>query len=156
MARRYGVKTIIFANFEPSGRTDEFCRRESMMDKPDEVLPHWESARARATEVGIFVPALHFAHVEADAKKPHESQPMLYDETGRMRNCPIPWWGTHIDTNGSITPCCVWPPERPMGNLLEQPFRTIWNGRRYRELRRTVNTPNMPEPCTRCFLPVRL
>ena len=37
-----------------------------------------------------------------------------------------------------------------MGNLLEEPMEQIWNGPRYREFRRRVNSADPPDPCANC------
>jgi len=152
LAHRYGIKVVAFSSFVTGGRTDEFAA-ESLMGKPEEVMPHWEKAFRRALELGIHVPPIVFDCRDRSEEGQRKSQPTLYTPDGRIRPCPVPWWSTYIETDGSIRPCCVAP---PLGNLLEQPFRAIWNGRAYRELRRCVNTPGMPEYCNQCFLPVRL
>jgi len=152
LAHRYGVRTVAFSSFVTGGRTDEFAR-ESLMNRPEEVIPHWERAHKRGLELGICVPPIVFDCRDRPEPERHHWQPTLYDAKGQIRQCPIPWWNTYIETDGSVRPCCVF---QPLGNLLEQSFREIWNGPNYRQLRRTVNTPDMPEYCKQCFMPVRI
>lgn len=156
LAHRYGIRRIHFASFVVGDRDDEFAVRESLMNRPEEVLPHWEPARKRGLELGVEVPPVVFDLSDRPDGEEVGSQSPLLAPTGRIRHCPIPWWGTYIEANGLVRPCCVWPSGDPMGDLRRQSFREIWNGPKYRELRRTVNTPEMPVFCRRCTLPARL
>jgi len=156
LAHGYGADMVSFTNFEPYGRADDFCTRESLMTDPETVLPRWRRARQRATELGIVMPELYFDCPGRPEEERREYQPTVYDETGRMRQCAIPWWSLYVETHGAVKPCCIWPDDAAVGNILEHPLRTIWNGPAYRALRRTVNTPNMPEHCKRCFVPSRI
>jgi len=153
LAHRYGIRTVAFSSFVTGGRTDEFACKESLMSRPEEVLPHWERAHRRGLELGVSVPPIVFDCRDRPEEQRRQWQPTLYDARGRIRHCPLPWWNTYVETDGSVRACCVFP---VLGNLLEESFRDIWNGPAYRELRRTVNTPDMPEYCKQCFMPVRI
>ncbi len=153
LAHRFGIRTVAFSSFLTGGRTDAFAVEESLMDKPEEVLPHWERAYQRGRELGIAVPPIVFDCRNRPEPERRKWQPTLYDVRGRIRHCPVPWWNTYIETDGSVRPCCVFP---PLGNLMDQSFRQIWNGPNYRTLRRTVNTEKMPLHCRQCFMPVRI
>lgn len=156
LAHRYGACKVCFLNFVIGGRTDEFALRESLIDRPREVLPYWEAAHKRGLELGVTVVPLMFDCLDsAGGNRPYTSQ-TTGDDPERIPQCPLPWWVTFVDVDGSVRPCCAWPGHETVGNLHEQSFRAIWNGPRYRELRRTVNTPDMPEHCKHCFLPVRI
>jgi radical SAM protein with 4Fe4S-binding SPASM domain len=50
--------------------------------------------------------------------------------------------------NGDVLACCV--PGLKMGNLHENTMEEIWNGPRYQELRRSVNSANPPPSCKTC------
>jgi radical SAM protein with 4Fe4S-binding SPASM domain len=156
LGHRYGIKGIGFNNFEPFGRTDEFVRQESLMSRPDLVLPHWNRARDRAVELGMVVPQIYFSAAGPAPLEKAAVQPTVYRSDGRIRQCPAPWWRTYISPDGTVTPCCIWPTTHSLGNILERPFREIWNGEQYRALRRTVNTPHMPELCRNCFIDIRI
>lgn len=62
--------------------------------------------------------------------------------------CRMPWEAAYVLGNGDVLACCV--PGLKMGNLHEQKMEEIWNGERYRELRRTVNSDQRPAPCRAC------
>ncbi|MBN1899730.1 radical SAM protein [Candidatus Sumerlaeota bacterium] len=65
--------------------------------------------------------------------------------------CFDPWRLTYIDVDGWVRPCCraIW---IGMGNIMEKPFREIWNDAPYKELRRYVNSNNPPDFCRTCTL----
>jgi radical SAM protein with 4Fe4S-binding SPASM domain len=57
-----------------------------------------------------------------------------------LPHCLQPWDYMLIRADGAVVPCCaVFGSEQGavMGNILEQDFRTIWLGERYREFRRS-------------------
>ena len=54
-----------------------------------------------------------------------------------MVNCFRPWQTCAINELGSVKPCCVY--WRQMGTL-EHGFEAVWNGRKYRQLRSSINT----------------
>ena len=56
--------------------------------------------------------------------------------TSRFCSNPFDWCEVHHD--GSVFCCCPAWIGRPLGNLLIQPFETIWNGERARTIRATV------------------
>ncbi|KFE71966.1 radical SAM/SPASM domain-containing protein [Hyalangium minutum] len=62
--------------------------------------------------------------------------------------CRMPWEAAYLLGNGDVLACCV--PGLKMGNLHEQTMEEIWNGERYRELRRTVNSDQRPAACRAC------
>jgi radical SAM protein with 4Fe4S-binding SPASM domain len=39
-----------------------------------------------------------------------------------------------------------------MGNVFEQDFQEIWNGKEYQELRERIATHDLPEHCKHCYL----
>jgi len=152
LAHHYDVNLVGFSNFITGERTDEFAR-ESLLNRPEEVLPHWQRAHERGLELGICVPPIFFGYRDRAEVEQCPWYATIYNAEGRVRHCPIPWWSTFIETDGSVRPCCVL---ESQGNLLEQSFREIWNSPNYRRLRRIVNTSNMPAYCKLCEMPVRL
>jgi radical SAM protein with 4Fe4S-binding SPASM domain len=165
LAHRYGITTVGFGNFEIDDRTDPFALEETLIDKPEEVRPHWERAYRRGLELGVVVPHPTFPY-EARGKESLAGPESVVAAEGivapaknaRIPQCPLPWWNVYIERDGNVLPCCAYrfPKDASFGNVLERPFRQIWNGPAYRELRRTVNTPDMPESCRRCTMAVRI
>jgi radical SAM protein with 4Fe4S-binding SPASM domain len=53
--------------------------------------------------------------------------------------CYYPWKAVNILENGDVTPCGI-STEMVMGNLQQQSFEEIWNGKSYQRLRARINT----------------
>lgn len=64
--------------------------------------------------------------------------------------CLHPWTSISIDEQGDVYPCCIY--EKPLGNLHKSDLVSIWNGKRYRHLRKTVNSHRPPSNCQHCPL----
>ena len=62
-----------------------------------------------------------------------------------MTFCKSPWMETAINWNGDVFPCsCVHTEEKDrMGNIFEQSFEEIWNGKKYIAARKELlDQPN--------------
>jgi len=56
----------------------------------------------------------------------------------KLFNCSWPWRATVINWDGAVSPCCgSFAPGEDLGNVFQQPFSAIWNGRPYRLARRS-------------------
>lgn len=75
-------------------------------------------------------------------------RPMPISNRYRRRLCSQPWDSLQVDFNGNVRPCC-WP-SRALGNIGQEDFLTIWNGRQYNEFRRKLRTEHPPDECLRC------
>ena len=82
-----------------------------------------------------------------------------FEEHGILKPKVVPnnrcWWIWHsalIIWDGTVVPCCRDAKATfALGNVLEEDFRQIWNGPRYREFRRQVLTNQRAVPiCTLC------
>jgi len=83
---------------------------------------------------------------------PQNDKYWLYDrkafDKGILRPCLAPhnhcewlYYSTTIQWNGDVVPCCRDAQgEYIMGNIFEQDFYEIWNGEKFREFRRKVNS----------------
>jgi MoaA/NifB/PqqE/SkfB family radical SAM enzyme len=72
------------------------------------------------------------------------------DNSVELVNCFKPWQGCAINELGSVKPCCFY--WRAMGNLVDKGFESVWNGRNYRTLRKSIN--GKPDSiCFDCRLP---
>ena len=65
--------------------------------------------------------------------------------------CLEPWRSAFFSQDGKVRPCCVVLEE--FGNLSRQDWKEIWNGARYRNLRRAIHGWNPTAECRRCHLP---
>ncbi|MFQ6135791.1 MAG: radical SAM/SPASM domain-containing protein [Candidatus Hydrothermarchaeales archaeon] len=72
------------------------------------------------------------------------------------QSCLRPWTLSYITANGNALPCCISPfsveeyADLILGNVFEDKFGKIWNGKKYRSLRRRLLGPNPPQYCRGC------
>jgi len=70
----------------------------------------------------------------------------------------LDWFEPFIFVTGHVIPCCAgneanrreFQKETALGNIFEQPFREIWNGERYKNLRKMIKKNRVPPPCVNC------
>jgi MoaA/NifB/PqqE/SkfB family radical SAM enzyme len=67
-----------------------------------------------------------------------------------LADCHLPWQACSINELGQVRPCCTY--WRPMGSIDRRSFAAVWNGWRYRRLRRQVNSTSN-SLCTACRMP---
>ena len=66
--------------------------------------------------------------------------------------CNMASYYMKIEPSGDVFPCCRAPRELLMGNTHEASVEEIWNGERYRELRRRMQSGDYPEVCRTCSI----
>lgn len=68
------------------------------------------------------------------------------------RKCLFPWISTYVTVDGDVKLCCsLVSDEGTMGNIFEQDFSEIWNGEKYRAMRRIFKKGGRPcLSCRRC------
>lgn len=80
--------------------------------------------------------------------------PVRTGRCNKLYRCDWPWRKTVINFDGAVTACCgVFNPKWQMGNIVEQPFNTVWNGPTYRRARESFTRAveaGCGEPCRRC------
>lgn len=118
------------------------------------------------SETEVFEKAIRYGDIICMENNIRE----LYDEfklVGRgafdKEKCIMPWTSSYISANGDVVPCCylvndsLTLPEgrRPvMGNIERQGWKEIWNGDKYREMRRSIKRGERPYPaCKTCYPP---
>jgi len=67
---------------------------------------------------------------------------------GYRKTCDVPWKETVITTSGDVLPCCA--ATKPIGNILQTPFKEIWLSHAYKEFRRKVVSKKPPAMCITC------
>jgi len=130
-----------------------FASIREKLDLSDSLLFHREEANqvfARAAEeakkLGLSLRFPGFF----DLKQPPFMDPGAV--TDAFRVCSYPWNTMRVLTDGTVVPCCILY-ELPMGNILEQGFRKIWNNSKYRQLRRSFRQGiGVPPRCRHCRL----
>ena len=63
------------------------------------------------------------------------------------RKCMFIYRGTFIYPNGDVVPCESI--KYTMGNINQQPFKEIWNSKKYMKFRKVLKKGLLPA-CTRC------
>lgn len=76
--------------------------------------------------------------------------------------CEWPWAAMTVNPNGSVSPCCaIEDQDDDFGNVFQQRWGALWNGRNYRTARRHVRRyaagragirADSDHPCVRCSL----
>lgn len=65
--------------------------------------------------------------------------------------CMLPWVHMHILPGSSVTPCCVWPYDKPLGSIKESSLHEIWNNEEYKDLRLKMLNDEMVSGCVQCY-----
>jgi radical SAM protein with 4Fe4S-binding SPASM domain len=75
----------------------------------------------------------------------------IFDEESNS-GCLWPWRNIYITWNGNVTPCCKILNYKSfgMGNILQEDFWKIWNGKEYQMFRKLLRERKAPLPCKGC------
>jgi len=125
--------------------------QESLWHHPELAARLFAEARGVADDLGLELhlpPSLESANgrigesankriSESDADVPVTRHPSPV--TPSPIRCVLPWTQVYIDPNGDVRLCCnAWDAEGVMGNLVRDGFKAVWNGERYRGVRRAI------------------
>jgi radical SAM protein with 4Fe4S-binding SPASM domain len=79
------------------------------------------------------------------------SIPLIFDEEERP-GCIWPWRGIYVTCSGDVTACCkiVDTKEYSLGNILKENFWSVWNGKKYQQMRRLLRDRKCPAACIGC------
>jgi MoaA/NifB/PqqE/SkfB family radical SAM enzyme len=92
--------------------------------------------RARAYNIETRLPA--FFTMEGEPPPPTP-----------QKTCIRPYDFAYVGYDGNVRPCCF--PLLYLGNIKSEGFLTIWNGEKYRKLRREFATNSPPSFCRACL-----
>jgi radical SAM protein with 4Fe4S-binding SPASM domain len=65
------------------------------------------------------------------------------------QKCTWPWLSAYVTWDGFAAPCCI-PSTYSCGNLLQEPFKKIWNNKKYRAFRGCLKSGMLPFQCINC------
>lgn len=65
--------------------------------------------------------------------------------------CIMPWTHIHILPSSKVLPCCIWPYDKPIGDVSQQSLQEIWNSDSYKELRLNMLADKPSAGCKRCY-----
>jgi radical SAM protein with 4Fe4S-binding SPASM domain len=153
LAAEVGASQVTISHFRP---VRESHRYQSLFYHRGESNAAFRAAAKRAAELRIdFVAPRPFEIPEfvedIDVDLPSGRAPVkVAGEEVVEPPCFHPWTSVSVSEQGDVMPCCA--TNTVMGNLKKQDFKSIWNGRRYRKLRNTVNSSRPPSYCQGCVL----
>lgn len=133
---------------------DDHCGEILSMRKKDITLFNEEIApkiAERALALGMIVSdedAFPFGRDESQVKLGRAGRYAFgyYDK----HPCFAPWTHSLIDFNGNVYVCCMTREKiPPLGNIINQSFKEIWEGDSYRHVRLKMHPPSL-KPCQRC------
>jgi radical SAM protein with 4Fe4S-binding SPASM domain len=119
-------------------------RKESLYFYKQLANKYFISAKNKAQEYGINLQVKLFEDSEKNKNKTSENQ----QKYRFPQKCFAPWEKIIIRANGDIAPCCD--SGEIMGNIKKEAFENIWNGKKYRNFRRRINTNFPPLDCRGC------
>ena len=141
------LETLLIAD-----RKEELTRGVEFNDLRDKLT----AASQRAHEFGIGTNAgLLVQGLESYFRKYEPGIP----QNPPQRICLLPWFSLYINVDGDIRPCCSFGEGETLvlGNIFRQDFwKEIWNGEKYRELRRQSLDRNLCYTVCRNCTPNRL
>jgi MoaA/NifB/PqqE/SkfB family radical SAM enzyme len=114
---------------------------QRLMLSPEDVASFAADLRPIGTRLKTLGIAMH--------PEDYLSQARLGPEVWRKMPCYAGWFQTYIKVDGTVLPCghCY----HDVGNMMEQPFETIWNGPLMRDFRRRgvrlKNAGPLPPTC---------
>jgi radical SAM protein with 4Fe4S-binding SPASM domain len=142
MAAQLGIDRVIINHFAP---WDESQRQQSLVYHKELSNKIFEQAENLASELNLLVDLPRPFRIKNDLEesKYHERDP----KSVRLP-CYHPWESVSINERGDVMPCCA--TSAVMGNLEKSTFSAVWNGNKYKKLRRTVNSPRPLVFCRDC------
>jgi len=80
-------------------------------------------------------------------------------EKNPIKSCYVPFVSTYITTEGYVLPCCyvtqmknyeILLEHQNFGNILNEPFKKIWRGKKYQALRKMIKMGRASALCKNC------
>ena len=106
-------------------------------------------ARALAADLRLDVSVPPDFSVGTFDKPAEPARPASRQEL-MLPRCHTPWQTCSINELGAVRPCATY--WRPMGSIADGTFESVWNGRRYRQLRGRINRRSFRQ-CYHCRQP---
>ncbi|MCA9773331.1 MAG: SPASM domain-containing protein, partial [Myxococcales bacterium] len=122
-------------------------------ERDDAILAE---VRRLAADAGIELGDINYLATqetrEVAAPKPSTGRDWQEPRLRLHKPCPLVWRTTYVGVQGDVKPCCFAADDKhlSLGNLREQTIHDIWNGEKYRELRRQHLAGEVPETCAHC------
>jgi len=65
--------------------------------------------------------------------------------------CILPWIHIYANPDGSVLPCCIGEHHQHMGNVRLQTLEEVWNGEKYKTMRKKMLAGEKCSECTACY-----
>lgn len=156
LAAQLRVDEVVVTHYMPSF---EGQRQQSLFYHQQTANTAFDEARAIARDAGLAlrvppnyrIKSLgHEAALRDRVRSRYPAAETPAPAGDAIPPCAHPWTSVSIDEKGQVFPCCQ--SNLLMGDLRTSSFEEIWNNRRYRKLRRTVNTAKALPDCRQCVL----
>jgi radical SAM protein with 4Fe4S-binding SPASM domain len=156
LAEEQGVEAIYFQPIDLA--VDEYVDAKLVdeliggMDK-DEFRAVLELAAEKASHMQI---STNLPDLTRDFKKIWEKYRLVESPDSPSAVCLMPWTSTYITVEGDILPCCSFAASDGMimGNAFNDDFMEVWNGERYKALRKVFREKKRPHKiCCNCIAP---
>lgn len=139
IAVKLGIDRVTFTHFVP---WQESQRYKSLVYHKELANKMLRKAKKLAGELNLKV----------DLPKPfkidkNQDKPILHRITS-LSPCYHPWRSVSINEKGDVMPCCA--TSAVLGNMGSSSFSEIWNGRKFKKLRKTVNSSSPLSFCRSC------
>jgi MoaA/NifB/PqqE/SkfB family radical SAM enzyme len=138
LANKLGIRRIHFGDLSGSWLGDN--RDELIIDDLGSLRTNITNAYRLAKKYGIDLKYNRYFY--------------LWGGEAVLTRCWFLWQFPYITWDGYLTSCCNLPnPEiHNFGNLLERPFRHLWNNKKYRNFRKLLKEGHPHKLCRPCHL----
>lgn len=134
-----GIDRIVVTHLIP---WQESQRQQSLVYHKELSNRMLAKAKKLAQELDICIDLPKPFILDCDRDKPQSN------EKTDLKACYHPWRSCSVNEKGDVMPCCA--SSVVMGNLEKSSFSEIWNGRKFRRLRKTVNSSHPLVFCRDC------
>jgi radical SAM protein with 4Fe4S-binding SPASM domain len=151
LARDLGVGVVFFRAIQTRGTGRE---REEAVGKDVDFDALYRSVRRGIAEAAAVGVRTNLADVARDFDA-YRSLYLTQDASMSGQVCLLPWLQCFISVGGEVSPCCATYTNEGLsaGNVFEQPFETVWNGRKMQAMRRRFKEGRRPYAICRDCIP---
>lgn len=142
IAAQLGIDRVTITHFVP---WQESQRDQSLVYHKKLANQMLRRAQDLGDELDLLVDVPGPFHMNSDSSGTREIES---NSNKSFTPCYHPWRSVSINEIGDVMPCCA--TSIIMGDLRKASFDEIWNGRKYRKLRETVNSPKPLSFCKNC------
>jgi radical SAM protein with 4Fe4S-binding SPASM domain len=147
--RRFCVNGVVDYN--------AFAAGESVLGRRD-IAGVVERIRTACDRHGVYLVVGTEERMQLELSDPDEALARYHDRpdgsSGVTRQCTVPWEAPFIDKDGTVFACCTAAAanDRPLGNVNDRPFETIWRDDPFARFRSDLLTGATPSSCTTCTI----